>query len=505
MSVLTEVTTRFDAQAQLYGHGSKEDGPGQRFESGYLLLGEIDRLIGASNKDSTGGITFSPEAVAFVRSNEFTGALEAVTRGALSVVSGQEWDNKSQSFTAFGLPIIKHITQGAEAIEHRRSDPSVGYEYDRRRAEVEEQERIDQMFLQNAAALTMLVVSPYPEEVSDTAAASFGYNPQEKTAMLRWHVISKDGKKETYTLSLSNSSKTIFQKLLARLGAKHNKGMSTTDILATRSDKLINPPGILSVIDVAKVYDSILGEDRGGDTYYFLGKKVSGPEEQRYDQLEAQRQVFENQAEPLIDWLVSYDQELAKSLIAGSPTETVGKSILQASRAKNTKGEHVISKQERTLLESSPTLGFTRRHAELLKKHELLRVWSELSILANPQRAREIFGQDRVIQIEEAKRAYEKSKETLGFSDSWYESQQRHMILNRMIAEVNPVFYACGGGVGQQYKTNLFNESLAVSNVLLFGSNETWSYHTGECVVCEKKNTQVGPCNICKVCEKKFD
>lgn len=33
---------------------------------------------------------------------------------------------------------------------------------------------------------------------------------------------------------------------------------------------------------------------------------------------------------------------------------------------------------------------------------------------------------------------------------------------------------------------------------------ETWSYHKGSCVVCNKEGLEVGPCNICKDCEKKF-
>lgn len=32
-----------------------------------------------------------------------------------------------------------------------------------------------------------------------------------------------------------------------------------------------------------------------------------------------------------------------------------------------------------------------------------------------------------------------------------------------------------------------------------------WEYHTGNCACCGKKDTEVGPCNICKICEKKFD
>lgn len=36
-------------------------------------------------------------------------------------------------------------------------------------------------------------------------------------------------------------------------------------------------------------------------------------------------------------------------------------------------------------------------------------------------------------------------------------------------------------------------------------ANKSWEYHTGDCVVCGSKNVDVGPCKICKNCEKKFD
>lgn len=35
--------------------------------------------------------------------------------------------------------------------------------------------------------------------------------------------------------------------------------------------------------------------------------------------------------------------------------------------------------------------------------------------------------------------------------------------------------------------------------------NKKWEYHSGDCVVCGTKDVEVGPCSICKECEKKFD
>lgn len=49
------------------------------------------------------------------------------------------------------------------------------------------------------------------------------------------------------------------------------------------------------------------------------------------------------------------------------------------------------------------------------------------------------------------------------------------------------------------------NSTTTTSNVsLLFFNNEniSWSYHTGNCVNCLATNVLVGPCSICKSCEK---
>ncbi len=43
------------------------------------------------------------------------------------------------------------------------------------------------------------------------------------------------------------------------------------------------------------------------------------------------------------------------------------------------------------------------------------------------------------------------------------------------------------------------------STLMEYHKQEKWEYHNGSCVLCHAKNTDVGPCNICKECEKKFD
>lgn len=57
----------------------------------------------------------------------------------------------------------------------------------------------------------------------------------------------------------------------------------------------------------------------------------------------------------------------------------------------------------------------------------------------------------------------------------------------------------------------VFNSELLDSNNSgftkdAFGNTRatTWEYHTGSCVVCGENNIPVGPCKICKICEKKL-
>lgn len=43
------------------------------------------------------------------------------------------------------------------------------------------------------------------------------------------------------------------------------------------------------------------------------------------------------------------------------------------------------------------------------------------------------------------------------------------------------------------------------STLMELHNDKNWEYHTGDCVVCHAKNIDVGPCSICKNCEKEFD
>lgn len=81
----------------------------------------------------------------------------------------------------------------------------------------------------------------------------------------------------------------------------------------------------------------------------------------------------------------------------------------------------------------------------------------------------------------------------------------------------------CGFGAGfGGNNRGLFNSSMAdfgtrLQGLMLYPQGDTsyfknllnkekdWDYHRGDCRVCESKNLEVGPCDICKTCEKTFD
>lgn len=66
--------------------------------------------------------------------------------------------------------------------------------------------------------------------------------------------------------------------------------------------------------------------------------------------------------------------------------------------------------------------------------------------------------------------------------------------------EVKKVMTGCGMSGGFESS----GKKTAVFSVSEFGKKD-WDYHKGDCVVCKRRYTMVGPCKICKDCEKEFD
>ncbi len=85
-----------------------------------------------------------------------------------------------------------------------------------------------------------------------------------------------------------------------------------------------------------------------------------------------------------------------------------------------------------------------------------------------------------------------------------------HLLLNEYSKKHAYVF---GGGscpTSSNESLNMFASGINYQTASLITgkieeSNKKWEYHTGNCVCCGAKNTEVGPCKVCKKCEKKFN
>ncbi len=75
-------------------------------------------------------------------------------------------------------------------------------------------------------------------------------------------------------------------------------------------------------------------------------------------------------------------------------------------------------------------------------------------------------------------------------------------VFERYAYRVPPLAGSCGS-IGSS--NDIFNSLSPLSKILNPENKIHWDYHNGTCVVCNKKNAEVGPCNICKECEKNFD
>jgi len=77
--------------------------------------------------------------------------------------------------------------------------------------------------------------------------------------------------------------------------------------------------------------------------------------------------------------------------------------------------------------------------------------------------------------------------------------------------EVRALDVGCGFSGGYEVGVGgLYGGEVSPFSVAEFGastqkSEKLWSYHKGDCRLCRQKEILIGPCKICKTCEKKFD
>lgn len=100
-------------------------------------------------------------------------------------------------------------------------------------------------------------------------------------------------------------------------------------------------------------------------------------------------------------------------------------------------------------------------------------------------------------RIKKANHYVDLYKSGVSMQEIAYQMSQTHFLGN------NPI------GCPTSSKTESYNyySNSTIFNGYSFGNESTtWEYHIGDCVNpgCERKQVDVGPCNICKICEKKL-
>ncbi len=87
-----------------------------------------------------------------------------------------------------------------------------------------------------------------------------------------------------------------------------------------------------------------------------------------------------------------------------------------------------------------------------------------------------------------------------------------YKVLRQTGEERIPLAGSCGGSTVTRSEiesilgiSNPFANLYTTKYRLETSTKERWDYYNGDCVLCNKKNTKVGPCNICTNCEKEFN
>lgn len=449
---------------------------------GYNVLGEVDILLSAIQSNDS--IDLDPEAWGYVLENELTAACEAVDSGRFLWSNFRQWDSEKGGFLAFGMPFLKMLQAGVEDIEKtNNSSPSKEYtfELERRQAEVATEKWITDSYakrqLRNGIVFNL---SPYPEEAPEEIAASLGYKPKERLGKMRFEVFVNNVR-QTVELSVAKGSVKIFQRLLEKMGFDSSDFVNSTSFLRNPVS-IENSANYLDVITTAaEQYDSVLEEEDNG-SFYFCGQKVGSLHEKNYKEIVDRQRWVREKGRKLVESICELDLELARSLNAGMPTSSVLESLNYWRFATDNTGAKLLNNKELSALSEVLISGhMTRGAASVLKKNDLVRMWSIMACVLNEDKAQQMFGKKYVQMIQGM------------VENTTINTLQSRKLIDQMIADINPVFLACGGSLssfgGQKIGYgNLFQSSLSSAREILFGGSDQYGSLEFECPKCSGTN-----------------
>lgn len=429
----------------------------QKLGLGYNVMAEVDMLRRDPNNEN------------YVFENELTAACEAVGSSYGGMWSAhRSWDGAMGGFRAFGVSFIGVLQAGIDDISKKidgEERPEYEFELARRQAELATEEWLTNSCKRGGIRNQIfLTISPYPEEVEGRVASNLGYKPEEKLGKLRFETFV-EGVRQTIELSVARGSVRIFQNLAERLGYDKSPLTNSTSFLRTPISLGNSSNYLDTVINTARRYDSLLEDESKGSLQYFCGQEVKGESAKDYEQIVNRQRWVREKGRGLVEEVCALNLELAKSLNQGNPTEQIKTSLRYWIEAKDQKGMSLLDEEQLDLLKQAAQGNMMSSGvAFVLKKNELIRMWSVMACVVNEDKAKQMFGAEHVRLVQ-------------GFveSGSIHTSQARSQ-MDQKIAEVNPVFLACGGvlGGGRFGSVNLFQTSLAAARNTLFGGEHEW-------------------------------
>lgn len=396
------------------------------------VLAEVKRM----RRDLEQYGEISQETWNYVEANERTNALEATTDGHL-FLTHQNWNGEWGEFTAFGESMLDMWQGGIDAIEVvTQSD---GFEWQRRKLELEEEKALIEMMMSGSWRENVKVtISPFPDEMDPDEARGYGYNPENKRAMIRIHDIGVDGTKRIIQLAVDSSDLGVFADLVGWLGVEVDGEVSTSvDLMGYNNSLVINRETLpLGVVSVAQKYDELMERKYGG--VFFLGKPVNKKEEGEYGLLENKREFVEEQAGDLISHLVEFDYKLAMCLNEGRVTDDgLRERLKYLLNVTDESGRFVLSQRERWVLEGVQDGGsFVEDAARILKEKELIKVWTLMTAMVDEKRAIEVFGENKT----------EKMRNIV--ENGLINQDESSRLIDDVVVSSPVAFYTCMGALG---------------------------------------------------------
>lgn len=373
------------------------------------------------------------DEVAFQRmyDDEYTMAMEAATFGVI-MVTHQNWENGS--FYAHGQSVEQIVLNGN--LSSTRFNPT---EQARRVIELSEERDVrGRHYMGLFDQSDKLVISPYPDEMTDDDARQLGYYPEKRIAMVRLHTVDGFGNKRILQIAVENSELSLFSQLLKECGVNVPNNPTSLDILASHltSDPQVGVGGS-GLLSIVKRYDELLAEKKG--KRFFLGRESDHGDTFSYKDLEERRREVECASGPFIANLVNFRMRLNRAfstgLIEGDVLERLSYFISNANSL------HLTHSEIRELQVSYDRGKFSETAVKTLLKFERKRVWLLFLAKFDKERASDYFDQEEI--------AY--------FSGVQFDygSEEVDRRIDMALIDSQIVFYFCGGDGDSETESSL--------------------------------------------------